>query len=172
MELNWHERRRTPRASALVPAHCWLHFGSMDNTFDVIIVGGAPRASAPRGDLQLTARRPCCLRRRRVSAAAATRKTSGAIRSISAASGSTRATATPGSRSPRRRASRWTEAIRRGRRRIPASSRSRTTRTTRRRRTVTGRSGSAPSRRAAIGLAMPLSPAARGTPTCGQAPAS
>lgn len=50
------------------------------------------------------------------------------IRSTSAASGSIRATATPGSASPRRPASRSTEAIRRGGRRIPASPGTRTRR--------------------------------------------
>ncbi len=118
------------------------HLGVMTSEFDVIIVGEAQPASAPRGGLPPPERRPCCLRRPRCSEAAPIRRTSTATPSTWAASGCTRATATPGSASPRRRASRSTGVTRRGRRRILASPGTRTPRRRPERRSATGRSGS------------------------------
>ena len=111
-------------------------------------------------------------RRHRRRAEARGPRTSEAILSTSAASGSIRATATRGSASPRHRASRSIAATRHGRRHTRASPRTRTTRRRRGRRTASGRSGSARSRRAATGPAMPSRPAAPGTLMCGPSPAS
>lgn len=143
------------------------HLSLMCNAFDVIIVGGGAAGIAAARRLAAHSKETLLLEASSRLGGVPSPRTSAATRSTSAANGSTRATATPGSASPMRPASRSTEASRHGRKRIPASPRTRTLRRRHRGRTVTGRSGSAAPQRAATGRAMPLRPAALGTPTCG-----